>query len=81
MGIVIGLIAAAIGVLVALAGGPVGLGVRLLVIPFGLLAHPIPIILIAVGIIWLVKGSNHGNLPVARICHGHRAPPPGPRPL
>jgi hypothetical protein len=60
VGILIGLIAVAIGTVPRLAVGLVGIGARLLGGSFGLLAHLFPAILIVVGIIWLVKGASRG---------------------
>jgi hypothetical protein len=81
MGIVIGLVAAAIGILVGLVGGLIGIGAGILGGAFGLLAHPLAILLIVAGVVWLVKGSSQGSMPVAKTHQGEAAPTPAPRRL
>jgi hypothetical protein len=51
VGIVVGLVGAAIGTVIGLAGALVGLGV-------GLLVPLSPILLLVLGIVWLAKGSS-----------------------
>jgi hypothetical protein len=42
-----------------------------------LLSHLVPVVLITIGIIWLVKGSNPRIVTGARVEHADPAPPQG----
>jgi hypothetical protein len=62
IGIIVGLIGAAVGIVVGLVGGLVGMVLGLLGGFLGLAVHPLPVLLIAAGIIWLVKESSSRNV-------------------
>jgi hypothetical protein len=74
IGIMVGLIGAAVGIVIGLVGGLVGIVLGLLGGSLGLVLHLFPVLLIAAGIIWLVKGSNSRN--VAGVQANHSGPPP-----
>jgi hypothetical protein len=73
IGIIVGLIGAAVGIVIGLVGGLVGMVLGLLGGSFGLVLHLFPVLLIAAGIIWLVKGSNSRS--VAGVQTNHSGPP------
>jgi len=75
IGIILALIGAAVGILVGLVGGLVGLVLGLLGGSLGIIAHWFPVLLLALGIIWLVKKSNPGNAPARRTDVGSGQPP------
>ncbi|MGO8819125.1 MAG: hypothetical protein ACLQVG_31175 [Terriglobia bacterium] len=79
IGIIIGLIGAAVGILLGVVGGLVGMVFGLLGGSLALLAHLFPVLVIALGIIWLVKGSNPGKSVAARTDPGVASRPQGPR--
>lgn len=74
IGIIVGLIGAAIGIVVGLLGGLFGMGLGLLGACLGLGVHLFPVLLIAAGIIWLVKGSSSRNV-VGIQAHQSGVPP------
>jgi hypothetical protein len=74
IGIIVGLICAAVGIVVGLAGGLVGMVIGLVGGAIGLLPLLIPVILIAAGIIWLVKGSDARNVVGVNSAHGQFNP-------
>jgi hypothetical protein len=74
IGIIVGLIGAAVGIVVGLVGGLVGMVIGLVGGVFGLLPFLIPVILIAAGIIWLVKGSDARNVVGVNSAHGQSNP-------
>ena len=76
IGIVLGLIGAAVGIAVGVIGGLVGAVMGLLGGALGLLPHLFPVVLVALGIIWLVKGSRPKNVAGVRADPGAAAPPP-----
>ncbi|MGA3327926.1 MAG: hypothetical protein ABSF45_25990 [Terriglobia bacterium] len=78
IGIIVGLIGAAVGIVVGVVGGLVGMVLGLLGGSLGLLAHLFPAVLIILGIIWLVKGSNARNVTGVRADGGGPAPPHSP---
>ena len=57
-GIIVGLFGAGVGIFVGLVAGLVGMVLGLLGGALGLLPHLFPVVLIAIGIIWLVKRSS-----------------------
>jgi ABC-type dipeptide/oligopeptide/nickel transport system permease subunit len=75
VGIIVGLIGAAAGILAGLVGGWVGLVLGLVGVSLALLLHLFPAVLITIGIIWLVMGSNPRILTGARVEHGDNARP------
>ena len=79
IGIIVGLIGAAVGIVVGAVGGLVGIVSGLLGASLGLLPHLFPVVLIAIGVIWLVKGANRRNVTAAKADRGSVAPPPSPR--
>ena len=78
IGIIVGLIGAAVGIVVGVVGGLVGMVLGLLGGSLGLLPFLFPVVLITLGIIWLVKGSNPKDLTGARAEHGDAPPPQSP---
>ena len=78
IGIIVGLIGAAVGIMVGVVGGLVGIVLGLLGGSLGLLPHLFPVVLITIGIIWLVKGSNPRNVTGVRADRGGPAPPHSP---
>jgi len=78
IGIIVGLIGAAVGIVVGAVGGLVGMVLGLLGGSLGLLPFLFPVLLIATGIIWLVKGSNSRNVAGARMTHVGPTPPRNP---
>jgi hypothetical protein len=78
IGIIVGLIGAAVGIVVGLVGGLVGLVIGLLGAVFGLLPLLIPVVLIAAGIFWLVKGSNSRGVAAVQANHSGHVPPHTP---
>ncbi len=62
VGLVVGLIGAAIGIAAGLVGGLLGLGAGLL----GLLVPLSPLLLIVIGIVWLLKKLADANYPAGR---------------
>ena len=79
IGIIVGLIGAAVGIAVGSVGGLVGLVLGLWGGSLGLLPHLFPVALIALGIVWLLKGSNPAQVAGARADHGVATPAPSPR--
>ncbi|MGA2985073.1 MAG: hypothetical protein ABSG32_14775 [Terriglobia bacterium] len=79
IGIIVGLIGAAVGIVVGAVGGLVGIVLGLLGGSLALLPHLFPVLLIAIGIIWLVKGANRRNVTVAKADRGNATPPQSPR--
>ena len=79
IGIIVGLIGAAVGIVAGLLGGFLGLALGLLGGSIALLPHLLPLVVITLGIIWLVKGSNSRSAPGARVEHGNAARPQGAR--
>ena len=67
IGIIVGLIGAAVGVVVGLVGGLVGLVMGLLGGSLGLLPLLVPGLLITIGIIWLVKRSKASSAMEGRV--------------
>ena len=78
-GIIIGLIGAAVGIVIGVVGGLVGMVLGLLGGSLGLLTHLFPVLLVALGIIWLLKGSNPGKAAAARTDPGVANQPQSPR--
>jgi len=78
IGIIVGLIGAAVGIVVGMVGGLLGIVLGLLGGALGLLPLLLPILLMTVGIIWLVKGSNTRNVTGVRADGGGPAPPHNP---
>lgn len=78
IGIIVGLIGAAVGIVIGLVRGLVGMVLGLLGGSFGLVLHLFPVLLIAAGIIWLVKGSNSRNVTGVRADGGGPVPPHSP---
>jgi hypothetical protein len=78
IGIIVGLIGAAVGIVVGAVGGLVGIALGLLGGSLGLLPHLFPVLLITLGIIWLVKGSNARNVTGVRADGGGPTPPHSP---
>jgi hypothetical protein len=78
IGIIVGLIGAAVGIVASAVGGLVGIAFGLLGGCVGLLPHLLPVVLITIGIIWLVKGSNARNVTGARANQGDTARPQRP---
>ena len=78
IGIIMGLIGAAVGIVVGVVGGLVGIVLGLLGGSLGLLPLLFPVLLMTLGIIWLVKGSNPRNVATARANVGGPAPPHSP---
>ena len=64
IGLLIGLVAGTIGLAAGLVGGFIGIVAGLVGGLIGLLPVAIPLLLIGVGIVWLVKGSNNNYAPV-----------------
>jgi hypothetical protein len=77
-GIILGLIGAGVGILVGVVAGLVGIVLGLLGGSIGLLPHLFPVVLIAKGIIWLVKGSSSRSVAGVRAERGGPAPPHSP---
>jgi predicted lipid-binding transport protein (Tim44 family) len=75
IGIIVALIAAAVGVVVGLLGGLAGVVMGLLGCALGLLLHLFPFVLICVGIIWLVRGSNRRKTAQLSSDRPNAAPP------
>ncbi len=75
IGVIMRLIGAAAGILAGLVGGWVGLVLGLVGVSLALLLHLFPVVLITIGIIWLVKGSNPRNVTGARVEQGDNARP------
>jgi ABC-type Fe3+ transport system permease subunit len=78
IGILVGLICAAVGIVVGLVGGLAGAVLGLLGGTLGLVPHLVPVVLITLGIIWLVKGSNARNVTAVRAEHGANVRPQSP---
>ena len=78
IGIILGLIGAAVGIVVGAVGGLVGIVFGLLGGSLGLLSHLFPVVLLTIGIIWLMKGSNPGKAAGARTDQGPAGRPQGP---
>jgi ABC-type microcin C transport system permease subunit YejE len=78
IGIIVGLMGAVVGIVAGAVGGLVGIAFGLLGGSLGLLPHLLPVVLITIGIIWWVKGSNPRNVTVARADHGDTARPQSP---
>lgn len=78
IGIIVGLIGAAVGILAGAVGGLVGIVVGLLGGFLGLLLHFFPVVLITIGVIWLVKGSNSKKVTGVRAASSGPAPPQNP---
>jgi hypothetical protein len=78
IGIIMGVIGAAVGIVAGMVGGLMGIVAGLLGACLGLLPVIFPVLLIAVGIIWLVKGSNVRSAAGARPEISSPAPPHGP---
>ena len=78
IGIILGFIGAAVGIVVGAVGGLVGIVLGLLGGSLGLLPLLFPVLLMTLGIIWLVKGSNAKKVTGARADHGGPAPPQRP---
>ena len=78
IGIIVGLIGAAVGIVVGVVGGLVGGALGLLGGTLGLLPHLVPVVLIALGIIWLVKGSSPKNAAGVRANQGGTVRPQSP---
>jgi uncharacterized membrane protein YkgB len=74
IGIIVGLVGAAVGIL----SGLVGIILGLLGGSLGLLPHLFPIVLITIGIIWLVKGSNPRDVTGVRADRGDTTRPQSP---
>ena len=77
IGIIVALIGAAVGVVVGIAGGLVGLVAGLFGGSLALLPHLFPVVLIALGIIWLMRGANPKNTEGARAGRGDLPTLPG----
>ena len=75
LGIILGLIGAAVGIVVGVVGGLGGIALGLLGGSLGLLPHLFPVLLITLGIIWLVKGSNSKSVTGVRANGGGPTPP------
>lgn len=78
-GIIIGLIGAAVGIVIGVVGGLVGMVLGLVGGSLGLLTHWLPVLLMALGIIWLVKGSNPRKAAGASTVPGGASRPQSPR--
>jgi hypothetical protein len=78
IGIIMGLVGAAVGIVVGVVGGLLGMVLGLLGGALGLLPLMFPILLMTVGIIWLVKGSNTRNVTGVRADGGGPALPHNP---
>ena len=78
IGIILGLIGAAVGIVLGMVGGLVGIVAGLLGGAVGLLPFVLPVALITMGIILLVKKSNPGNAAGARARSIAPAPPQTP---
>ena len=78
IGIIVALIVAAVGIAVGVVGGLAGAALGLLGSGLGLLVHLFPLVLIALGILWLLKGSNAGDVAGARAERGNVPPPQSP---
>ena len=78
IGIIVGLIGAAVGIVVGVVGGLVGMVLGLLGGSLGLLPLLFPVLLLTLGIIWLVKGSNSRNVTGVRADGGGPVPPHSP---
>ena len=74
LGIILGLIGAAVGIMVGAVGALVGIVLGLLGGALSMLPHLFPVVLITIGIIWLVKGSNARNVTGVRADRGGPAP-------
>jgi hypothetical protein len=74
IGIIVGLIGAAVGIAIGLVGGLLGMLLGLLGACLGLAVHLFPVLLIAAGIIWLVKESSSKN--VVGVQSNHSGLPP-----
>ncbi len=66
IGILIGLIGAAMGAAIGLLGGLFGLGMGLVGAALGFIFHPIRLLLLVAGIIWILAGRSRGNVPAAK---------------
>ena len=75
IGILIGLVGAAIGIVLGLVGGLLGMGLRLMGVALGLGFHHFGLLLVVAGIIWIVMGTNRGNMPSVRADRNGPAPP------
>lgn len=75
IGIIAGLIGAAVGVVAGIIGGLLGAVMGLLGSLLGLLPVLFPVVLIAVGIVWLLKSSNANHGAVEGIDSRNVAPP------
>ena len=78
IGIIVGLIGAAVGIVAGLVGGLVGIVAALLGGLVGLLPFLFPVALITIGIIWLVKKPNSENEAGVRARGIAPAPPQTP---
>jgi hypothetical protein len=78
IGIIIGLIGAAIGVVAGAVGALFGIVLGVMGGCLGLLLHLFPVLLIAIGIIWLVKRANSKQSAGTRPESGNIAPPQSP---
>ena len=58
IGIIAGLVGAAVRAVVGIAGGLIGAGMGMLGALLGLLPVFFPLVLIALGVMWLVRGSK-----------------------
>ena len=79
IGTIVALIVAAVGIAVGVVGGLARAVLGLLGGGLGLLVHLFPLVLITLGVIWLVKGSNARGVAGARAEHGNVPPPQSPR--
>ena len=78
IGVIVGLIGAVVGIVVGLVGGLVGMVLGLVGGAIGLLPLLIPVVLIAAGIIWLVRGSNSRGVAAVQANHSGPVPPHNP---
>jgi uncharacterized membrane protein len=75
IGVIAGLIAAAVGALAGIIGGLLGAVMGLLGGLLGLLPVLFPVVLIALGIVWLLKTSNANHGAVESMDSRNVAPP------
>jgi hypothetical protein len=78
IGIIVALIGAAVGIVVGVVGGLAGMVLGLLGGSLGLLPLLFPVVLITLGIVWLVKGSNARSATEARVGPGDAVRTQGP---
>jgi len=78
IGVIIGLIGAALGVVAGVVGGLVGVVAGLLGGSLAFVTHLFPVVLISIGIIWLVKGSNPRKVTGVRADRGIAVTPQSP---